>query len=192
MVTVRTCPTCRGEGKIIKDKCTACQGAGRVRKRRTATVKIPAGINDGQTIVMNGQGEPGQRGGPNGDLYIRVSVRPHRVCRRDGNNLRLDMPISMTQAALGAELEIPTLTKPVKYRIPEGTQTDAEFRIKGHGFSDLRGGAKGDLIVRVRVEVPKRLNDKQKELLRQLEDSLTGKEYESKKSFADKLKGMFN
>ena len=192
MVTVRTCPTCRGEGKIVKDKCTTCQGSGRVRKRRTATVKIPAGIDNGQTIIMNGQGEPGLRGGPNGDLYIRVTVRPHKLFRREGTTLRLDMPISYTQAALGADIEVPTLKEPVKYRIPEGTQTESEFRLKGYGLPDLRGGGKGDLIVRVRVEVPKRLNNKQKELLKQLEDSLTGKEYENKKNFADKLKDLFN
>lgn len=192
MVTVRTCPNCRGEGKVVKDKCTSCNGSGHTKKRRTATVKIPAGIDNGQTIVMNGQGEPGARGGPNGDLYIRVAVRPHKLFRREGTNLRLEMPISITQAALGADMEIPTLKEPVKYRIPEGTQNDDEFRLKGYGIQDLRSGNKGDLMVRVRVEIPKRLNEKQKELMRQLEDSMSGKEYENRKSFADKLKGMFN
>jgi molecular chaperone DnaJ len=191
MVTVRTCPNCRGEGKIIKERCSACNGTGHVKKRRTATVKIPAGIDHGQTIVMNGQGEPGQRGGPNGDLYIRVSVRAHKLFRRDGTTLRLDMPISISQAALGAEVEIPTLKEPVKYRIPEGTQSGEEFRVKGQGIQDLRSSGKGDLIVRIRVEIPKRLNDKQKDLLRQLEDSMSGKEYENRKSFAEKLRGMF-
>ena len=190
MVTVRTCPTCRGEGRIIKDKCNTCQGAGHVKKRRTATVKIPAGIDNGQSIVMSGQGEPGARGGPNGDLYVRVTVKPHRIFRREGTTLRLDMPISMTQAALGADIEIPTLKQPVKYRIPEGTQNDTEFRLKGQGIVNLRGDGAGDLVVRVKVEVPKHLNEKQKELLQKLEDSLSGREYEAKKSFADKLKGM--
>jgi molecular chaperone DnaJ len=191
MVTVRTCPTCHGEGKIVKEKCTACQGTGRVRKRRTATVKIPAGIDNGQTIVMRGQGEPGAHGGPNGDLYVRVTVRPHKLFQRDGTTLLLELPITLTQAALGADIDVPTLNKAVKYRIPEGTQNDAEFRLKGYGLPSLRGGAPGDLLVRVKVEVPKRLNEKQKQLLRQLEESMSGREYAGNKSFLDKLKGMF-
>ena len=192
MVTVRTCPTCHGEGKIVREKCADCQGSGRVRKRRTATVKIPAGIDNGQTIVMSGQGEPGPHGGPNGDLYIRVTVRPHKLFQRDGTTLRLDYPITVSQAALGADVDIPTLKQPVKYRIPEGTQNDAEFRLKGYGIANLRGGGTGDLLVHVRVEVPKRLNEKQKELLKKLEESLTGKEYEGKKNFLDKVKSLFN
>ena len=191
MVTVRTCPTCRGEGKIVKDKCGNCKGTGRVKKRRNATVQIPAGIADGQTIRMNGQGEPGLRGGPNGDLYVCITVKPHKLFRREGTNLHLDMPITITQAALGAEMDIPTLKDPVKYRILEGAQSGDEFRLKGHGLPSLRNGSKGDLIVRLRVEVPKRLNEKQKDLLRQLESSMTGKEYEERKSFGEKLKGMF-
>ncbi len=161
-----------------------------MRKKRTATVKIPAGIDNGQTIVMNGEGEPGSRGGPNGDLYIRVTVRPHKLFQREGTTLLLDMPITMSQATLGADIEIPTLKQKVKYRIPEGTQSGAEFRLKGYGLPSLRNGATGDLLVRVRVEVPKRLTDKQKELLRKLEESLTGREYEAQKAFADKARGM--
>ncbi len=192
MVTVRTCPTCRGEGKIIKDKCQSCNGTGHMRRKRTLTVRIPAGIQDGVSLVKRGEGEPGQRGGPAGDLYITVSVRPHRLFKRDGNNILLDMPISITQAALGAEIDVPTLEKPVKQRIPEGTQTGTEFRIKGQGIPSIKTGAKGDLVLKVHVEVPKKLNDKQKELLRQLEQSLSGKEYENRKTFADKLKELFN
>ncbi len=192
MTTVRACPTCRGEGKIVREKCTACQGSGRVRKRRRQTVKIPAGIDDGQTVITRGDGEPGLRGGPSGDMYIRVTVKPHKLFKRDGSTLKLELPISITQAALGADMDIPTLKNPVKYRIPEGTQTDTEFRLKGYGLPNLRSGGTGDLLVKVRVEVPRKLGDKQKELLRQLEDSMTGKEYEGRKSFADKLRGMFN
>ncbi len=192
MVTVRTCSTCGGTGKIVSDKCTACSGTGVVRKRRTATVKVPAGIDNGQTIVMNGQGEPGVNGGPNGDLYIVVGVRPHKLFKRDGANLFLDMPISFTQAALGADIDVPTLTGPIKYHIPEGTQNDTEFRIKGQGVPYVRSALKGDLIMRVRVEVPKRLNEKQKALLRQLEELSSGKEYESRKSFLDKMKDLFD
>ena len=192
MVTVRTCPTCRGEGKIVKDKCTTCNGVGRVRKKRTLKLRIPAGIQDGMTLIKRGEGEPGQRGGPAGDLLITVTVKPHKLFKRDGNDLLLDVPVSITQAALGAELDIPTLEKPVKQRIPEGTQNGAVVRVKGHGIPSLKNGVKGDLVLTVKVEVPKKLNEKQKSLLRELEQSLTGKEYESRKSFADKLREHFN
>lgn len=192
MTTVRTCPNCGGTGTVITDKCTSCGGSGRVRKRRTATVKVPAGIDNGQTIVMSNQGEPGLRGGPNGDLYINVIVKPHKLFRREGFNLRLDLPISFTQAALGGEVDVPTLNGTVKYRIPEGTQNDTEFRLKGQGIQQLNMPGKGDLLVRVRVEVPRKLSDKQKDLLRQFEESSTGKEYETRKSFMDRVKEIFN
>ncbi len=192
MTTVRTCPTCGGTGKVIQEKCTACGGSGRTRNRRTCTVKVPAGIDNGQTIIMNGQGEPGLRCGPSGDLYINVIVKPHKLFKRDGYDLRLDFPISFTQAALGAEVDIPTLDGTIKYKIPEGTQPDTEFRIKGSGIQQLRSQQKGDLIVRVRVEIPKRLNDKQRELLRQFDESSTGKEYDQRKGFFDKVKDLFN
>ncbi|MGN0779955.1 MAG: molecular chaperone DnaJ [Aristaeellaceae bacterium] len=192
MTTVRTCPTCGGTGKVIQEKCTSCGGSGRTRMRRTATVKVPAGIDNGQTIIMNGQGEPGLRGGPSGDLYINVLVKPHKLFKRDGYDLHLDLPISFTQAALGAELDVPTLDGSVKYRIPEGTQTDAEFRIRGAGIQQLRSSGKGDLVVHVRVEIPKRLTEKQRELLRQFDESSTGKEYDQRKTFFDKVKDLFN
>lgn len=192
MVTVRTCPACHGEGKIIKDKCQSCSGTGRVRRKRTLKVRIPAGVQDGISLVKRGEGEPGMRGGPAGDLYITVSVKPHKLFKRDGNNILLDMPISITQAALGAEIDVPTLEKPVKQRIPEGTQTGTEFRIKGQGIPSLKNGLKGDLILKVHVEVPRKLNEKQKNLLRELEQSLGGKEYEGRKTFADKIKEIFN
>ncbi len=192
MVTVRTCPTCHGEGKIIKDRCQSCGGTGRVRRKRSLKLRIPAGIQDGVSLVKRGEGEPGMRGGPAGDLYITVTVKPHRLFKRDGNNILLDMPISITQAALGAEIDVPTLEKPVKQRIPEGTQTGTQFRIKGQGIPSLKNGLKGDLILTVHVEVPRKLNERQKDLLRQLEQSLGGKEYEGRKTFADKIKEIFN
>ncbi len=193
MVTVRTCQTCGGSGKVITDKCPVCAGTGRERKRRTATVKIPAGIDNGRAVVLSGQGEPGRNGGPNGDLYVQVTVRPHKLFRRDGTNLHLDMPISFTQAALGADIEVPTLGGgKTTFHIPEGTQNDAEFRIKGQGVQQLRSSFRGDLILHIRVEVPKRLNDKQKDLLRQFEQITTGREYESRKSFLEKMKDIFN
>ncbi|MBQ8161950.1 MAG: molecular chaperone DnaJ [Clostridia bacterium] len=192
MTTVRTCPTCGGKGKVITDKCTGCSGTGRIRKRRTCTVKVPAGINHGQVIIMGGKGDAGRNGGPNGDLQIQVSVMPHKLFKRDGFNLLLDYPISFTQAALGADVDIPTLHGSVKYHIPEGTQNDTEFRIKEQGVTRLRGSGKGDLIVHVRVEVPRKLSEKQRELLRQFEETVTGKEYEGRKSFLDKIRDVFN
>lgn len=192
MTTVRTCPNCGGTGTVIADKCTSCGGSGRVRKRRTATVKVPAGIDNGQTIVMSNQGEPGVRGGANGDLYINVLVKPHKLFRREGFNLKLDLPVSFTQAALGGEVDVPTLNGTVKYRIPEGTQNDTEFRLKGQGIQQLNMPGKGDLLVRVRVEIPRKLSDKQKDLLRQFEESTTGKEYETRKSFMDRVKEIFS
>ncbi len=192
MTTVRTCPNCGGTGTVIADKCTSCGGSGRVRKRRTATVKVPAGIDNGQTIVMSNQGEPGVRGGANGDLYINVLVKPHKLFRREGFNLKLDLPISFTQAALGGDVDVPTLNGTVKYRIPEGTQNDTEFRLKGQGIQQLNMPGKGDLLVRVRVEIPRKLSDKQKDLLRQFEESTTGKEYETRKSFMDRVKEIFS
>ena len=172
MMTVRTCPTCHGEGKIVSDKCTDCQGTGRVRRKRKATIKIPAGIDNGQTIVLNGNGEPGMRGGPNGDLYVRISVKPHPRFKRDGTTLKLDLDISMVEAALGADIDVPTLKETVKYRIPEGTQNGTVFRLKGHGIPNLRGSGKGDLMVRVQVQIPKKLSGKQKELLRQFDQTM--------------------
>ena len=192
MTTVRTCSACGGSGKVIKEKCTGCGGSGRTRKKRTVTVKIPAGIDNGQTIIMNGQGEPGLRGGPSGDLYIVIGVKPHKLFRRDGYNLMLEFPVSFTTAALGGDVEVPTLSGPVKYRIPEGTQPGTEFRIKGAGIQQLRGSGKGDLIMRVKVEVPKRLNNRQKELLRQFDETTSDREYESRKSFMDRVKELFS
>ena len=192
MVTVRTCQSCGGSGRIIKERCPHCGGSGRVKRKRTAKVKVPAGIDNGQTIVMNGQGEPGVNGGPNGDLYIVITVRPHKLFRREGTNLYLDMPISFPTAALGGEIDIPTLQGTVKYTVPEGTQNDTEFRLRGKGVPQVRSSYTGDLIVRVRVEVPTRLSEKQKDLLRQLDAASTGREYKERKTFLDKMKDLFS
>lgn len=191
MVTVRTCNVCGGTGKIIKDKCQDCSGTGRVIKTRTANVNIPAGIEDGQVIVMAGQGEPGVNGGPNGDLQIVVTVRPHKLFKRSGRDLYLQMPISFTQATLGADIEVPTLEGAATFHIPEGTQTGSSFRIKGRGVQQLNGAGKGDLLLTVNVEIPKKLNEKQKNLLKQFEESVSGKEYTESKSFLDKVKELF-
>ena len=192
MATIRTCSACGGSGKIIKEKCPQCSGSGRVKKKRTANVRVPAGIDDGQTIVMNGQGEPGVNGGPNGSLYIVVSVRPHKLFKRDGSNLYLEVPISFTTAALGGEIEVPTLDGTVPFNIPEGTQTGTEFRLRGKGMPRPNSTYVGDLIFEVRVEVPTHMNETQKELLRQLDAATTGKEYKERRTFADKVKSLFN
>ncbi len=192
MTTVRTCPGCGGAGKVIKDKCPGCGGTGRSRVKRTLDLKVPAGVDDSIVLTKRGEGEPGVNGGPAGDLNIRIVVKPHKLFRREGTNIRLDVPISFTQAALGAEIDVPTLDGSVKYQIPEGTQTDTEFRIRGQGIQQLGGQQKGDLIFRVRVEIPKRMTDKQRELLRQFDENSTGREYEQRKSFFDKVKDLFN
>lgn len=189
---VRTCDACHGSGKVIKEPCAKCGGKGQVRTTKKRTIKIPAGIDNGQVIRVSGQGEPGLRGGPSGDLQVLVRVRPHKFFVRSGNDLHLKMPISLTQAALGAEIDVPTLDAPVKYQVPEGTQPGTVFRIKGQGIPSLRGGNKGDLFIEMNVEVPKKLSEKQKDLLRQFEGTVTGKEYEQKKSFIDRVKDAFN
>ena len=188
MTTVRTCPACGGSGKVIKDKCSSCGGSGRVRMRRTLELDVPAGVDDNIVLSKRGQGEPGANGGPNGDLLIQITVKPHKLFRREGTNLRLEVPISFTQAALGGEIDVPTLGGTTKYNIPAGTQEGTSFRIRGEGIQQLRGTNRGDMFFTVHVEVPKHLGEKQKELLRQFEDSLNGREYERRKSFGDQMK----
>lgn len=192
MTTVRTCPACGGSGKVIKDKCSSCGGSGRVRMRRTLELDVPAGVDDNIVLSKRGQGEPGANGGPNGDLLIQITVKPHKLFRREGTNLRLEVPISLTQAALGAEIDVPTLDGSVKYTIPEGTQTDTEFRIRGKGIQQLGSNNKGDLIFKVRVETPRRLTEKQRELLRQFDGDDNGKQYDQRKTFIDKVKELFD
>lgn len=189
---VRTCDACRGTGKVIKDPCAKCAGQGQVRTTKRRSVKIPAGIDEGQVIRVSGQGEPGLRGGPPGDLQVLVRVKAHKYFVRKGNDMYCTVPISLTQAALGAEIDVPTLDSPVKYQVPEGTQPGTVFRVKGQGIPSLRSGNKGDLFIEINVEVPKKLTDKQKDLLRQFEGAMTGKEYEQKKSFFDRMKDAFN
>ncbi len=192
MTIARPCTTCGGTGKIVTDKCESCGGAGVKRLRRTARVPIPAGIDNGNPVVLRGKGGPGINGGPAGDLIIFITVRPHKLFKRNGTTLLLDMPISFTQAALGADIDVPTLNGTVKYHIPEGTQSGTEFRIRGQGLPRVGSSLKGDLLVTVKVEVPKRMSDKQKDLLRQFDAISTGREYEGSKSFLDKVKSLFN
>ncbi|MDL2319203.1 molecular chaperone DnaJ [Eubacteriales bacterium OttesenSCG-928-A19] len=191
VVTQRPCTTCNGTGQIIEEKCPKCGGSGRVRATRTATVNIPAGIDNGQVITMSGQGEPGLRGGPPGDLYVYITVEEHKLFKRDGFNLYCEIPLTITQAALGGTIDIPTLEGLVPHELPEGTQPGDEIRLRGKGIQMLRGPGKGDLYVHVRVDVPRKLSEEQKELLRAFEASLTGKEYETRKSFFDRMKDLF-
>ena len=191
MQNVRTCSKCKGTGKIINEFCQKCHGRGKVRVSKRKTVKVPAGIADGQVLTIRGQGGLGERGGPAGDLHIVVSVRKHKLFRREGDNLYIDLPITFTQAALGAELDVPTLKTPVKYKFPEGTQPGQVFCIKGEGVARLRGNGRGDLYVTAVVEIPKKLTEKQKDLLRQFDGMVTGNQYEKKKSFFERVKDAF-
>ncbi len=169
MQTTRTCTNCHGTGEVIKEPCDNCRGKGTVRKQPKIKVKIPAGIDDGQTVVLRGEGEPGQKGGPKGDLYITVRLKKHSIYSRKGNNVYCDVPITITQATLGAELEIPMVDgSKEKYKIPEGTQTGTKFTIRGKGFKSVSSSSVGDFVFTVNVQTPKRLSKEQRELLVQL------------------------
>lgn len=169
MQTTRTCATCHGSGEIIKEPCDICRGKGKVRKQPKIKVKIPAGIDNGQTVVLRGEGEPGEKGGSKGDLYITVKIKRHSIYTRSGNNVICDIPISITQATLGAELEIPMVDgSKEKYKIPDATQTGTKFVIKNKGFKSINSNVVGDFIFNVVVQTPKKLTKEQRELLVQL------------------------
>lgn len=187
-VNVKTCDVCRGEGKIITDPCSQCGGKGKVKNTTRLKVNIPAGIDDGQTISLRGEGEPGSKGGPPGDLYISIRVRPHVLFQRQNADVICEIPITFVQAALGAELEVPTLDGKVKYDIPEGTQTGSIFRLRNKGIPHLRGGGRGDQYVKVVVEVPKKLNEKQKAVLKEFAELSGDDVHEQRKGFFEKMK----
>ena len=189
---VRVCEACHGQGTIINAPCPKCSGRGRVRRNRKITIKIPAGIDNGMQIPLRKQGEPGLRGGENGDLYIFVTVKPHKLFTRENYDLYCDVTVSFTQAALGGEIDVPTLNGMIKHNLPEGTQPGTVIRLRGQGIQNLRGAGKGDLYIKVNVEIPRKLTDKQKELLMQFDETLTGKEYEAKKSFFERVKDAFS
>ena len=188
---IRTCSRCKGSGKIITEPCPKCHSRGKVRVSKRRTVKVPAGIDNGQVLTIRGQGGLGERGGQPGDLLIVITVKLHKLFKRRDDNLLIEMPMTFTQAALGAEIDVPTLGKPVKYKFPEGTQPGQVFCLKGEGIPHLRGSGKGDLYVTAVVEIPKKLNDKQKDLLQQFEATVSGNQYEKKKSFFDRVKDAF-
>lgn len=170
----QTCPRCHGSGKMITDPCGDCHGQGRVEEHKTLSVKVPAGVDTGDRIRLSGEGEAGTLGGPAGDLYVVVNVREHDIFQRDGRDLYCEVPISFADAALGGELEVPTLDGRVKLKIPEGTQTGKLFRLRGKGVTPVRGGAPGDLMCRVVVETPVKLDKHQRELLEEFRRSLQG------------------
>jgi molecular chaperone DnaJ len=195
----QTCPTCRGTGKMIKDPCNACHGNGRVQETKTLQAKIPPGVDTGDRIRLAGEGEAGERGGPAGDLYVQIQVKDHTIFARDGANLHCEVPISFATACLGGEIEVPTLDGKVMLKIPSETQTGKLFRLRGKGVKPVRGGAVGDLLCKVQIEVPVHLTKEQKALVEKLGESLSGggkhhSPQESSwtdgvKSFFDKLTG---
>jgi molecular chaperone DnaJ len=188
----QTCPSCRGQGTIIKDPCGSCHGQGVQEETKTLNVKIPAGVDNGDRIRLSGEGEAGTRGGPSGDLYVQMNVKEHPIFERDGKNLYCDVPISIVDAALGGELEVPTLEGRVKLKIPAETQSGKLFRLRGKGVLPVRGGGAGDLLCRVMVETPVNLNNEQKELLRKFQASLTGESHApNKKSWFENVKTFF-
>ena len=190
----QTCPKCHGSGKIIPEPCAACGGAGRIKRNKTLEVKIPAGIDNGMRIRSSGNGEPGTNGGPPGDLYVEIHIKQHAVFQREGDDLHCEMPISFSKAALGGEIEVPTLTGKVSFTVPEGTQTGKTFRLKGKGIKNVRSGYTGDLFCHVVVETPVKLTDKQKDLLREFDRLTTeggSKHSPQSKGWMDKVKDFF-
>ena len=189
----QTCPRCHGSGQMITDPCTSCHGQGRVEDSKTLSVKVPAGVDTGDRIRLTGEGEAGAHGGPAGDLYVVVNVKPHDIFERDGRNLHCEVPISIIDATLGGELEVPTLDGRVMLKIPEGTQTGKLFRLRGKGVTPVRGGGVGDLMCKVVVETPVKLTKRQRELLEELRETLSGDESHSPRAsgWFDGMKRFF-
>ncbi|MDF7670617.1 molecular chaperone DnaJ [Orbaceae bacterium ESL0721] len=189
------CPACHGTGKIIKNPCKKCHGEGRIQKTKTLSVTIPAGVDTGNRIRLSGEGEAGRNGAPAGDLYVQVQIKPNPIFERDGVNLHCEVPINIVVAALGGEIEVPTLTGKVSLKIPSETQTGKVFRLRGKGIKSLRGGTMGDLYCHVVIETPVNLSGKQKSLLKEFGESLatdkSGKHSPKQKNFLDKMKKFF-
>ncbi len=190
----QTCPRCHGTGKMITHPCKACHGQGRVEEHKTLSVKVPAGVDSGDRIRLSGEGEAGINGGPPGDLYVQIHVKAHKLFTRKGNDLMCEVPISFATAALGGELEIPTLDGRVNLKIPEETQSGRLFRLRAKGVKSVHGGAQGDLICRVSVETPVNLNKRQKELLKELDDTMKAggtRHSPQEQGWLDGVKGFF-
>ncbi len=190
--TSRTCSRCNGRGKIIDHPCKKCGGVGRTGVTKTIEVAIPAGIDDGQTLSVRGQGNAGTNAGPSGDLHVTISVRPDVLFKREGYDIWCDVPLTYYQAVVGEEMVFPTIDGKVKYTVPAGTQSGTVFRLKGKGVQQLNGRGRGDQYVTVNVEVPKNLNKEQQQALREFEKTLNERNYEKRKSFFEKLKDSFN
>ena len=191
----QTCPQCRGSGKIIPDPCGTCHGQGKLKKQKTLEVKIPAGIDDAMRIRSTGNGEPGTNGGPPGDLYIEIRLKKHDIFERDGDDLHCSVPIGFAKAAMGGEIDVPTLSGKAAIDIPEGTQTGKQFRLRGKGIKGVRSSYPGDLYCHITVETPVKLNESQRKLLRELDESFKkggSKHSPSGDSWKDKLKGFFS
>lgn len=188
MVNRRACHHCEGTGQIIEEKCTTCRGAGKVRKIKKIKVTVPAGVDDGQQLRVSGQGGPGINGGPAGDLYVLFRVKPHKLFERDGDDIHLELPITYPQAALGDEIEVPTVSGKVKLKIPAGTQNGARFRLRGKGVQNVHGYGVGDQHITVKVKVPTKLSEKQKQLLREFAEISGDIPEEQSSSLFDKIK----
>ncbi|MEN9769169.1 MAG: hypothetical protein RLZZ180_799 [Pseudomonadota bacterium] len=191
----QTCPQCRGTGKLIPEPCVACHGVGKVKAHKTLEVKIPAGIDNGMRIRSSGNGEPGTNGGPAGDLYIEIRIKKHDIFERDGDDLHCVVPISFPRAALGGEIEVPTLTGKAAIDIPEGTQAGKQFRLRGKGIKGIRSSYPGDLYCHIAVETPVKLTEAQRKLLKEFDESLKkggAKHNPTEEGWADKLKNLFS
>ncbi|PCI93052.1 molecular chaperone DnaJ [Candidatus Aerophobetes bacterium] len=187
-----TCPRCHGSGKVITDPCGNCHSTGRMRQKQTVKVPIPAGIDDGMRIKMGGFGDAGERGGPPGDLYVYISVKPHEIFHREGDDIIIELPVTFTEATLGCKKDIPTpLGGNCRVIIPDGTQSRKVLRIKGKGLPNVHGHGKGDLLIEIHVETPVHLSDKQKELLNEFQKLETPKNSPQKKGFFERLKALF-
>ena len=191
MQTVRACPKCHGEGKIISDPCRECRGTGTVKKQKNLKVKVPAGVADGSRLRVANEGAAGPKGGPNGDLYVYLFVKPHKFFERDGNDVYCEVPINIVQASLGAEVEVPTLDGKVVMKVPEGTQPGRVMRLRGKGIPRLRGTGRGDQLVRIKVVVPTKLTERQKAVLRNFADVAKDNINPEEKSFLNKIKDLF-
>lgn len=188
---VGTCPRCKGTGEIIEKPCKKCGGSGHIRKNVTINVDIPAGVDNDSIISLRGQGEPGINNGPPGDLYVIISVTPHKLFTRQGTDLRIEIPITFTQASLGDNIIVPTLKEKVSYKVPAGTQPNTVFRLKGKGIKSTRSNKVGDLYVKVILEIPTKLNGEQKKLIKEVGTKINQDSYTKRKSFAECLKEMF-
>ena len=186
-----TCPVCQGRGNIIVDPCDDCRGHGFIAREVNLEVAIPAGVDDGMRVRLAGEGESSPNGGPHGDCYCFIKVQRHKLFHRDGSNLILQLPIAYTQAALGAEIEVPTISEPANLKIPKGTQSGEVFKLKGYGMPDPQGGRQGDMLVQTFIETPKKLGKRQEELLRELAELEQIDVSPQRRNFFDKIKDHF-